>query len=253
MAIGATTLALLNGTSRLPALTSAVLMGVMIFAIALITRWVLAPLRELAAHATGTDLPPVELAVPDLTFAVHNLVQRVAAEEDMVNVRVAERVRELGAANAGLSCLFDVVARDDLSATDIPFWRERMCGWTREGLVYTAALVKNGDASLMVTGDGREPAPGSDSVPASFLRFSPDVTSPVLETVGDWIWAGFPVRIQHGDGSKEIWALALAWPANQPPREPMVASFAAVARYIALRPVLRQTLGDRQTDDAQVA
>lgn len=232
---GATGLVLAVSATMAPALTWGLLLGGMLGLAAFLARWVLRPLRRLAADVEGTGPPPVDRTLEHLTRAFAVLRDRLAEREAEVEEQVTGRVRDLVVAQRGLALLFDAVAGDALAASDAEFASRFLSHWVREGPVQAVGVWWQGGAPPTFLSAGDAPI-HPDRLPHGLLEALEHAADPVVAPHGDLAWLGVPVpHPAGGPAATGPRALVAAWPADRPPEDSERVACAALARYLAIR------------------
>lgn len=236
---GATALAATAGAGVAPTLTWGALLGGVLACVVLSARWVLRPLRRLAADLGGDAPPPADRAMEFLTHRVEALRARVMEDEARVEARVVERLAGMAQGNQALSLLFVAVSADEPGLPVEDFVSRLASRWVREGRVRAAgvAWAPGGPGGLVSVVSGGEHGIGVADVPRGLLA-GLGGPSGHSATAGDdalvWLAAGVPVPADPRPGRAPA-ALLAAWPADAPPTDAERVACATVARYLALR------------------
>lgn len=248
-AAGGTALVLAATVAVAPALMWGLLLGGMLALTACLARWVLRPLRALAADMADGERPPVDRTLEQLRRAFVTLRGRLAEREGRVEAQVTERVRDLTATHMGLSLLFDAVCGDAPETPDAAFVSGLLSRWVREGPVRAAGVWWSGGARPSFLSAGDTPV-RPDRVPRGLLADAERAGHPVLMTGDNLTWLAVAVPAPKADGPNPApRTMVAAWPAARPPAEAERVTCVALARYLATRSAAhRAATGVRAAD-----
>jgi hypothetical protein len=235
---GATALAATAGAGVAPTLTWGLLLGGVLACTVIGARWVLHPLRHLAAGLAEDPPPPADRAMEVLAHRVAALRDRTSADEADVEARVVERLADLVQGNQALSLLFTAVSADEPGLGAEDFAARLASRWVHEGRVRAAGVAWEAGGPMTVLSAG-EHRIGPDDVPRALLSGLSGAGGqghPVEARGESLIWLAVGVPHPEGaGGSRGPAALLAAWASSEPPTDADRVACAAVARYLALR------------------
>lgn len=234
---GATALVATATADVAPALTWGLLLGGMLALAATLARWVMRPLRRLAADMEEGDPPPVDRTLAHLEKAFVTLRGRLSEREAQVEAQVNERVRDLVVAHAALSLLFDAVSGDSPEVSDADFVNGLLSRWVREGPVRGAGVWWSDGAPAAFLSAGEAPV-RPDQLPDGLFAALEGADHPVVESAGAFAWLAVAVPAfpePPAPPGRRPRALVAAWPAARPPADTERVACAALARYLAVR------------------